>query len=571
MQNNEQALLEPKLVTDIKGEFFVPAYQRGYRWEKEHVTRLLDDVWENGDNNYSLQPIVVKRLEDGIFELIDGQQRCTTLYLILNYMKQVLPFIEVNFTLSYETREGSVAFLANPNKEQSEDYIDYFYIYNAFIAIGEWFNDPSTGDKNLKAINLYKYFGERVKVIWYEVNSYVDSTALFTRLNIGKIPLTNAELVKALFLSKDGNEITEEKQLEISTSWDLIEKDLQDDQFWYFLTNQSPQQFATRIELIFNLMANKADHEREEFYTFFYFSKETESKSKVEIWNEIEAYFLILKEWFEKRDIYHKVGYLVAIGNSMRSIIDGSKELTKTQFQQGLDQAIQKSLNLSKEDLLGLSYDHNKDKRKIERVLLLHNVETVRRLQDSTVRYSFSKHKKNRWSLEHIHAQQSEGLNKQVDQQEWLRLHRQSLEQLATTTQDPERVLALVNRIDETIENVTKEKFDMLFNDVFELLSESDDRSYIDSISNMALLSTSNNSALSNATFDVKRNKVLEMDKYGEYIPICTRRVFLKYYTESQDHQLQFWSEQDRKAYVNNMVGEDGMLVNYLRKDSVNV
>jgi hypothetical protein len=62
----------------------------------------------------------------------------------------------------------------------------------------------------------------------------------------------------------------------------------------------------------------------------------------------------------------------------------------------------------------------------------------------------------------------------------------------------------------------------------------------------------------------VKRNKILEMDKKGEYIPIGTRRVFLKYYTDSSNHQLHFWGEQDREAYVNAMVGDEGIILNYL-------
>ena len=57
------------------------------------------------------------------------------------------------------------------------------------------------------------------------------------------------------------------------------------------------------------------------------------------------------------------------------------------------------------------------------------------------------------------------------------------------------------------------------------------------------------------------------MDKAGEYIPIGTRRVFLKYYTESKDHQLHFWGEQDRKAYINNMIGEEGMIIQYLKQE----
>ncbi len=85
----DNALLEPKLVGDITGNFLIHAYQRGYRWGNEHITMLLNDIWENGDLNYCLQPIVVKKLENGSFELIDGQQRLTTIFLIMKYIKRL--------------------------------------------------------------------------------------------------------------------------------------------------------------------------------------------------------------------------------------------------------------------------------------------------------------------------------------------------------------------------------------------------------------------------------------------------------------------------------------------------
>lgn len=562
----EEAVLEPKLVNKIKGNFFIPAYQRGYRWEKEHVQMLLNDVWENGDNNYSLQPVVVKKINDNTYELIDGQQRTTTLYLILKYMKQVLPFIELNFKLSYETREKSATFLDSIDEGLKDENIDFHHIYNAYQAIEEWFNDEKE-DKNLKVINLYKYFGERVKVIWYEVDDKADSTNLFTRLNIGKIPLTNAELVKALFLSKD-NGITYEKQLEISTTWDNIEKDLQDNRLWYFLTNKAPRDFANRIELIFNLMANKGEDEKETFFTFYYFIEQIKQKeSSLDVWDSILSYFLILKEWFEKRTIYHKVGYLVAIGKPLQEIITESQGKMKREFEEGLDQSIKNQLNLTRSNVLELSYENSKDKSKIERLLLLHNVETIRSLRDTSQFYSFDNHKRNNWSLEHIHAQQSVGLNKKEDQQEWLRLHKESLESLASKSKQPDEVNAIIAEIDLNLENITKVIFDDIFNRVFDLLSEDEDRGYIDAISNMALLSTANNAALNNATFDVKRNKIIEMDKKGAYIPICTKRVFFKYYTESKDHQLQFWGAKDREAYVGSMIGENGILLNYLKAE----
>ena len=108
MSVDEQTKLELKAVGDITGCFLVPAYQRGYRWGEEQVNFLLNDIWENGDKDYCLQPIVVKRQMDGKFELIDGQQRLTTLYLIFLYMQlKVLQNIDLPFTVEYETRRLS--------------------------------------------------------------------------------------------------------------------------------------------------------------------------------------------------------------------------------------------------------------------------------------------------------------------------------------------------------------------------------------------------------------------------------------------------------------------------------
>lgn len=107
------------------------------------------------------------------------------------------------------------------------------------------------------ANHLYTYFCENVKVIWYEVGDNVDPIALFTRLNIGKIPLTSAELVKAMFLSTDNNKgMTEERQNEISMQWDSIERQLNDNSLWCFLTNNAAKSYSTRIDLILDLMSN---------------------------------------------------------------------------------------------------------------------------------------------------------------------------------------------------------------------------------------------------------------------------------------------------------------------------
>lgn len=79
-------ILETKFVADISGSFYIPSYQRGYRWSETEVVRLLDDIYQNGKKNYCLQPVVVRKKEDQ-YELIDGQQRLTTLYLMFSVMQ----------------------------------------------------------------------------------------------------------------------------------------------------------------------------------------------------------------------------------------------------------------------------------------------------------------------------------------------------------------------------------------------------------------------------------------------------------------------------------------------------
>ena len=79
----------------------------------------------------------------------------------------------------------------------------------------------------------------------------------------------------------------------------------------------------------------------------------------------------------------------------------------------------------------------------------------------------------------------------------------------------------------------------------------------IHTISNMALLSGSVNASISNSVFEVKRQLIMEKDAGGEYIPYCTRLVFLKYYNkDKEDFSVQqsfYWSENDRKNYQTNI------------------
>ena len=348
MAENE-IILEPKLVGEITGKFFVPGYQRGYRWGEDEVTRLLEDIDSNGTQPYCLQPVVVKKNDD-VFELIDGQQRLTTLFLIYKYMSKASNgFIKTpEIFLQYETRTKSEEFLNNLELSRKEENIDYWHICNAYETIDKWFNSEKHNETTL--INFKKYFDENVKVIWYEVSTDEDSIALFTRLNIGKIPLTSAELVKAMFLCNEGGApLNEEQKEEIALQWDNIEKELHDESLWCFLTNKDGKKYQTRIDLILNLISERPENCKEKYYTFFKFDEKRKEKPLTEIWREIQHTFLILKEWYEDHELYHKVGYLIASDSvNLLEIFNYSTGKKKTEFRTGLDDYIKESIKIKK-------------------------------------------------------------------------------------------------------------------------------------------------------------------------------------------------------------------------------
>ncbi len=561
--------LETKLVGFVEGKFYVPSYQRGYRWGEDEVTRLLDDINSNGTKNYCLQPIVVKRRENS-FELIDGQQRLTTLFLIYKYMNiSSSGFLnEPKFSLIYETRQKSEEFLTFIDRSRKDENIDFWHICEAYETIEKWFNNK---DKKSTLTNMNKYFDENVKIIWYEVDESEDAISLFARLNIGKIPLTSAELVKAMFLSEDNSKMDIKKQEEISLQWDNIERELHKNELWYFLTNQSNENYQTRIDLILDLISGKPKDNKEKYFTFFYFDGLNQKKNLDDIRKEIQHTFLILKDWYEDHELYHKIGYLIASNiKSLQDVFElskseiDSKRITKKQFKSELEKYIKKSIAYST-NYSELSYEKPADYEKISKLLLLFNVESVRQNGDQTQWFPFEKFKFQEtrsvtWSLEHIHAQQSEGMQKQNEWKDWLRLHIPSIASLSNN--NDELINEMKNAIDK--ERLDRQNFEEIQQKVIQQLSAQGNIEHMHSIANLALLNMSDNAALNNSTFDVKRNAIIEMDKKGQFIPFCTKMVFLKYYTPSEANQLHFWGQPDRISYIKAI---NSTLKNYLDQE----
>jgi len=577
-----------KSINTLLGEhFFIPYYQRGYRWTEQQVSDLLNDIWSftnkkriKDNEFYCLQPVVIKakfwqensNLISG-WEVVDGQQRLTTIYIILLYLAK--EFLKVDslveeygkelFSIQSETRPMSETFLKDITDDKSN--IDSYHMSEAYKTVREWFKnqkfvkDRSDRDKFLRTILGKETDEASVQIIWYEVIESVNGRELFTRLNIGKIALTSSELIKALFLSSSSfanEQYGEKMKLEISLLWDEMEQRLSEPDFWAFVTNAKQSLYANKIELIFDMIADKSSDVIDPLYTFIYFFNQTKEnqKSLWEMWLKIEKYYATLQEWYKNKNLYHKVGYLIAVGKNLKQLIDKSLIDKKNYFEEDLDKKISNSVNIEIEEL---SYDKNGDHKEIENTLLLFNVESIRTNDAISEFYPFRFHKSINWSLEHIHAQNSEGLDKNKRDQwlSWLDSHRKLLDEVAGETKDSNKIMLFMNLIDEIKildrDKLTWEQFVKLSEKITKHFSEDseDVGDEMHGIANLALIGQAQNAALNNSVFEVKRREIIRMDKEGKYIPICTRRVFLKYYNSkpSSEHYY-FWSHEDRKNYL---------------------
>ncbi|MFC0513175.1 DUF262 domain-containing protein [Mucilaginibacter angelicae] len=544
--------------------YYIPEYQRGYRWQPQQITELLNDInafkpeetaIPDQTTWYCLQPLAVKKVSQKIiekynfsdpencFEVIDGQQRLTTIFIILHYLN--LRFTENRrktlFEIHYATRERSWTFLKNELNEKVIDNsnIDFSHMSNAYKAVFDWFTEKQKDirfDENIFESKLLK----STKVIWYESRED-DSIALFTRINIGKIPLTNAELIKALFLNTSNFKKSDQydinlKQLEIAHEWDNIEYSLQNPSFWYFI-NEKENLLDTRIEFIFNLMSEKPENDESvsENFTFDYFSKKFKTNSTVEVtqnWDEIKLYFQKLTEWFDDRKLYHKIGFLITFGEKIPTLIELSKGLTKKQFRTALNAKIKRKL--SKVQLSTLSYP----KPVIKRILLLHNIQTMLNNSKEDSRFPFDRYKQERWDIEHINSAGEEMPENEKHQQDWLN---ETVPFLEKNRELKDRAL-----------NLQKGEFSKLYHDIIDWFNESGKTDGTDGIGNLVLLDSKTNRGYKNSVYPVKRSKIIERDKNGTFIPICTRNVFLKF-NSLQVSQMTFWGEQEQKDYFDDI------------------
>ncbi len=636
MSNSTEVTL--KTIAEMENEkvkLYIDAYQRGYRWTEAEVRDLLDDIhefsqsgYEISDKFYCLQPIIVTKTSDGLsWKVIDGQQRMTTLYLIylyyINTAGRRKP--ELPFELHYNGKDKLERCLSEiKDKEYFEedeleeirnvydDDIDCYFVMTAYSEICRFFNALDAKAQLRNHVNdMKKVFDNYMKIIWYVLMDCDEQTeiSMFTKINMGKIPLTNAELIKALLLRAEDDEIST-FQKNIAIKWDEMESQLSDEGFWSFLVNDG-RSYSTRIDFVFDIMAheinkgillNIASDAEEQYYieqtynkqyfSFYVFNNFARYLKKVdsdadyveEIWKKINEYYQMFRDWYHNRNWYHLIGYLVEV--SGHSYIEKLSELSKlykageiegheyghkTLFEENLRKMIVSQFDsnddMTRQDLEEyinkLEYGSKNDL--IRNVLLLYNISSLELLEGQTeARFPFDKYKGKDiiWEIEHINAVADDRPNDTYDRDNnackiWLENTKPMPHINNLNLPTGENVGEAINRVlSEKLYLAQNEAgittFISIYETVIKYFGDSEDTD--NSIANLTLLDSSTNRSYKNDIFPLKRKKILENCTKEFFIPLCTKNVFLKAYIQAND--LLKWTKMDKESYVEDIVGK---------------
>lgn len=634
--------LELKSIAELQDmAFYIPAYQRGYRWTQQQVKDLLKDILEFSEKKgnasiYCLQPlVVVKRLsdEDSVmkriheakdlsevrhllkeqWEVVDGQQRLTTIRLILEALQQ--PHF---YDIEYETRKDSASFLDGimngiPNSDVKEN-IDYYHIKQAVNFINDWLNRKDID--RFRNVLLHQ-----VKFIWYETQES-NPKEVFTRLNIGKISLTNAELIKALLLNKSNFESNDYgkvrlHQQEIAMEWDVIEYSLQSNEFWLFL-NEPGNERPTRIDFIFDMICQEdmlhckdaqeiqmSDDLKTFRYFNYYFETQKQKEEAIQtIWEKVKEIFQTLQEWFDDKELYHYIGFLICIGKSVNRIYrEWTRYATKSAFRENyLMKAIKESIRYK--DIENTVYEVDAEvpqklkggvKQNCRPILLLHNLQTVINQNDVLAenekyregvfyKFPFHLYKSEDWDVEHIDSNTENKLNDIQSQREWLlnayfglqgeafKENRKKIKDFFEKftgknyeqSEDPDKLKTRNERFEELRSSIDDINGNIRLSQIEK-----------NKIWNFALLDSSTNRSYGNAIFPAKRRVIIGKDQgkrffpptvdengaiveckvqegQSSFIPPCTKSVFLKYYNAASS-DFNTWNKEDALAYMNNI------------------
>ena len=625
--------------------FYIPSYQRGYRWTEKQVGDLLRDLLcfandfanegkeKKQEQFYCLQPVIARPItnEDklksmfgteynesiqshSVWEIIDGQQRLTTIFLLYKYLldqkgwdAETLKEEEDGkelYHIYYATRDGSSQFLEgltiktieDSDEESLKDNVDYYHMANAFKYIGEWIKtDGKTiniryqlgGSLDNIRTSFFKLLngmsdtkGGSVQVLWYEIAEIKEKNNIkeFQKINTGKIRLTDAELIKGLFLLKKNFTSGDKyiKQSELALEWEYIENTLHANNFWYFLQKKG-YDMPNRIDLLFNLIYKKnalkeipevewdakikeidarlMDTRQSEIFRFYYnrFEGKMGEDLQQEVavaWDEVMELFRTLDDWFCTPSIYNYIGLLSQCGEDLCRLVLHFEYMPETicrdDFEKYLKERISYHLRGAKVDDENkqILNTYDKDHDTIYKLLLTLNIhllnEQNQKLESESdvYKFPFDVLSTQNWDIEHIDSFHTNALKKEKDKWEWIKT---AMADRKDELKDDE-VAALKQKLDE---NALDDAISILKKNAQEVEVDEEIKN---TIGNLTLLDAATNRMYGNSLFCTKRRIIIERIKQGVFVPIATQYIFAKFFDEKGTNRS-LWTKEDMEAY----------------------
>lgn len=602
-------------------QFSIPSYQRGYRWESteaggedeqeaKQVDDLLNDltyfVTSNPHKkaNYYLQPLMVKPrlLADGSYEwdVLDGQQRLTTMLLVLKCLKERLyggqqfGLYELKYANRKQLDFNRITFdraSADYDFPMANENLDSYYVRKAKDRIERWYDNELSNNSSLsdKFKEMLFYPDEtrgvnsspalRAKFIWYNVQALQPGAPqlngnrqhdieVFNRLNRGKISLTDSELIKALFLlcikvapAYGSSLLTPET---LVRKWDDMGKKFQNEEFWNMIAPKGAD-YSNRLDLLFDFIKDCSGNGKGSAYRFYYKKMHglltSPDINKVEeLWTEVKQYFDTLCKWHENVHKHNFIGYLIENGEDLANIYSSPDLETK----------IRKGLGLENVDEIDtLRYYDNEGYKKIRKVLLLFNVLTCDKFGQ---KFPFNLYRDNTFDVEHVNSQTDNPIEKIDEKIAWVKqqaipclwIDRNETDTNGILTSGAREARDLITEGVQFLRDVklnnnrdTGSKFKG-YRTAVEYYYASGNRNTgmfeKDAIGNLALLNSSINREYKNALFPQKLRTLKRSDQEGVYIPLCTKYMFLKYYSNPQANVSAFsmmrWRQEDQDEYT---------------------
>lgn len=565
--------------------FIIPYLQRAYKWKEKQAKQMLEDFSEflkQEKTYYCMQPLAVVKIGDNKYELLDGQQRLTTLLILWRILFESDEKTSYPYKFEYErdssesnTLLNRYSFITESDEIKKGEHrnIDKYYMSKVYGAIKQYFDNPfDNPEEKEKKKNAFKKLlkgdGKHILFLWYEVNEEEKHTT-FAHLNSGKIELTCSELIKAILLSDGNKESSDNKGLLdkslVAAQYAEMEEAFNDDRLWYMLQTDEPLYNGSRMDLLFNMVLNinRKAYEADPKAAFYKVYAGRADLSR--FWKDCRAYFVRIMDLYKNPYTYHYIGYLTYTEGNNK--ID---DWVKAYKESGLKGCIEQLKSKVRESISGLG-DFEKitysdtSKATLRKIFILHNIQTILihyeaikkanlGLRFSYERFPFELLYSQKWDIEHIASLTDNPLTKQKDRKDWIASAKADYPEIFA--QRPE----LNNEIDLFEKDSKTERFTHIYNEIVGS-AESNSPQNKDGLGNLVLLDRHTNRSYHNSLYKRKRKIILaasNIDNQNKeyqvtYIPRCTLNVFLKTYNTGLDVKLGEWTQDDYDKYLGDL------------------